>query len=98
VREHSEIAWNIAKIYSGILASETRDLASHIDEALKGRWQPIETAPKSKRVLVFVPIKNHRLVIGWQTMDIGLWLDEKMEPMSYPPTHWMPLPERPHEV
>jgi hypothetical protein len=64
-----------------------------------GEWQSIDTAPKGRRVLVCVaPIRNHRLVIGWKTVDLGLWLDERMEPMHYPPTHWMELPERPKEV
>lgn len=35
MREHSETAWKIASLYSTVLASETRDLAAHIDVALK---------------------------------------------------------------
>ena len=34
MREHSEAAWNIAGLYSSVLASETRDLAAHIDAAI----------------------------------------------------------------
>jgi hypothetical protein len=34
MREHSPTAWNIASRYSSVLASETRDLAAHIDAAL----------------------------------------------------------------
>lgn len=34
MRQHSDLAWSIANIYSGVLASETRDLAAHIDAAL----------------------------------------------------------------
>lgn len=34
MKEHSEIAWKIASLYSNVLASETRDLAAHIDVAL----------------------------------------------------------------
>ena len=60
-------------------------------------WQTIETAPVNKRVLVFVPIKNHRLVIALKT-EYGLWLREDMQPMSYPPTHWMHLPTPPSEA
>ena len=30
---HSETGWKIASLYSGVLASETRDLAAHIDLA-----------------------------------------------------------------
>ena len=32
--EHSDTAWKIASLYSHALASETRDLAAHIDAAL----------------------------------------------------------------
>src|SRR5258708_7133450 len=58
------------------------------------RWQPIDAAPINKRVLVFVPIEHHRLVIATKT-DAGLWLREDHQPMSYPPSHWMPLPDPP---
>ena len=34
MKQHSEAAWNIASKFSHALASETRDLAAHIDEAL----------------------------------------------------------------
>lgn len=34
MKQHSDIAWSIASIYSRVLASETRDLAAHIDQAL----------------------------------------------------------------
>jgi hypothetical protein len=63
-------------------------------------WQPIETAPVNKRVLVHVPIKKHRLVIGTQVSlgDKFLWLDEAMQPMVYPPTAWMSLPDPPVET
>ncbi len=32
---HSDAAWKIASLYSNVLASETRDLAAHIDVALE---------------------------------------------------------------
>lgn len=34
MHEHSEAAWKIASLYSKVLASETRDLAAHIDAAI----------------------------------------------------------------
>lgn len=34
MQEHSKAAWGIASRYSNILASETRDLARHIDAAI----------------------------------------------------------------
>jgi Restriction alleviation protein Lar len=39
MRQHSETAWNIASRYSAVLASETRDLATAIDEALRANAQ-----------------------------------------------------------
>ncbi len=36
LRQHSELAWNIASTFSHVLASETRDLAAHIDVAFAG--------------------------------------------------------------
>lgn len=35
MKEHSKEAWEIASRYSAVLASETRDLAAHIDKALQ---------------------------------------------------------------
>jgi hypothetical protein len=60
-------------------------------------WQPIETAPVNERVLVFVPITHHRLVIALQT-EYGVWLREDLQPMSYPPTRWMNLPTPPKDL
>jgi hypothetical protein len=34
MKEHSAAAWQVASIYSSILASETRDLAAHVDIAI----------------------------------------------------------------
>lgn len=34
MKQHSDTAWNIASKFSHVLASETRDLAALIDEAL----------------------------------------------------------------
>lgn len=34
MKERSEVAWKIASLYSSVLGSETRDLATHIDEAI----------------------------------------------------------------
>lgn len=35
MRQYSELAWSIASLYSHALASETRDLAAHIDAAIQ---------------------------------------------------------------
>jgi hypothetical protein len=62
--------------------------------AQESDWQPIETAPTNTRLLVFVPIKHHRLVLAMKT-EYGLWLKEDLQPMSFPPSHWMLLPRPP---
>lgn len=67
-------------------------------------WQPIDTAPEGKRVLLWFPWKD-RLAVGefklnnyqhpapdW-TSDDG----EALTLMFDPPTHWMPLPQPPTE-
>ena len=55
----------------------------------------LDNAPEGKRVLVCVaPIPEHRLVIAMRT-KLGLWLAEQLQPMEFPPTHWMPLPSKP---
>ena len=35
MKEHSKVAWDVAYKFSGMLASETRDLAAHIDILLR---------------------------------------------------------------
>ena len=68
-----------------------------LEAAEHAAWQPIETAPPEKMVLVCVAaIERHRLVIGLLSKD-GIWLDEMLRPMRYPPTHWRPLPSRPEQ-
>jgi hypothetical protein len=60
-------------------------------------WQPIETAPTGRRVLVCVAeIPQHRMVIALKSKQ-DLWLDEYLQPMTYPPSHWMPLPAPPED-
>lgn len=66
------------------------------------QWQPIETAPTGKRVLVCVAsIQKHRCVIalkvGFGRTGDELWLAENMQPMTFHPSHWMPLPPPPTE-
>lgn len=52
MRVHSDTAWNIASKFSHVLASETRDLAAHIDIALaaeRERCADIAESVDSKR-------------------------------------------------
>jgi hypothetical protein len=102
MRKHSETAWNIASLYSHYLASETRDLAAHIDVALDrvcsgARWQPIETAPKDGRRIWLADTKN--LVTGYWSQPVGAWrTDWLVGDAGDKPTHWMPLPDLPKAV
>jgi hypothetical protein len=105
VRQFSKTAWDIASQYSNVLASETRDLAAQIDDALNRQWQPIETAPKDgTRILAY------EITDADDTQpQIVCWLDEPDKPGWYicfdhtpchgeiwkPPTHWQPIPEPP---
>ena len=60
-------------------------------------WNPIETAPNNgKRFLAGTIIKNHRLVIAIKNAH-GIILDENLQPVYWPMTHWQPLPEPPKE-
>jgi hypothetical protein len=70
------------------------------EEALKLRlfapWQPIETAPKDREVLLLMPSGEQR-VGKWSTDSLrGNWQTADGLDLFYdPPTHWMPLPEPP---
>lgn len=73
--------------------------------ALASRWQPIETAPKDKDILIS----------DGETVSQGGWLTEEewdgadygeqinyagwwfVGGINFKPTHWMPLPEPPRE-
>ncbi len=53
-------------------------------------WQPIETAPKGKMVILYFP-----RIIGRNALSEMIRVEPY--PVSYPrqPTHWMPLPTPP---
>jgi hypothetical protein len=59
-------------------------------------WQPIETAPKDGRFLVFLSdgaVEVAKRIPNSKTMVIGGAFSFDR---SEKPTHWMPLPEPPH--
>ena len=63
-------------------------------------WQPIETAPKIGKVLLYFPCYKHPQ-IGWYNEPSNQYhiiesFSSKNEPYVEP-THWMPLPETPKE-
>lgn len=65
-------------------------------------WQPIETAPKDKPILIYIPedewyIKHHIYAAMWGDMD-NAWMSTSCADRYYGTrlaTHWMPLPEPP---
>ena len=62
------------------------DSAAALRSAQVPEWQPIETAPKGERVLVYNPLNGRRdIVNGWEDKSIFA-------------THWMPIPEPPSEA
>ena len=64
-------------------------------ELQQPQWRPIETAPKDgKRFLAATTIPNHRQVIAMKSAQ-GIILDENLQPLYWPMTHWMPLPSPP---
>jgi hypothetical protein len=66
--------------------------------------QPIETAPKDRRILGYGLIGFYEIP-GWATVkwnsSYSLWQGDPNEATEYDPekcdlTHWMPLPPPPH--
>ena len=62
-------------------------------------WQPIETAPEYKAVLIYVPPFDP--MQGVRSGRYGTWMVGAQSfvgrdlPVGYRPTHWMPLPAPP---
>jgi hypothetical protein len=76
------------------------DLARAIDEAIAGQWQDIETAPKDgTRVLIYRGPEPNEPDVGFWALD--RWFSQSNEISlwgAFPPTHWMPLPDRPADA
>lgn len=56
-------------------------------------WQPIETAPKHRRVLIAWDYLDEDPEIAFQNGQ-GVWCDDHGDEFTLP-THWMPLPAPP---
>ena len=56
-------------------------------------WQPIETAPKDKNILVYDPGYG-QLVVIWSEF-YSLWITVFGRKLTQTPTHWQELPEDP---
>ena len=56
-------------------------------------WQPIETAPKDKYILVYDPGYGQLVVIWLEFYNV--WMTVFGRKLTHPPTHWQELPEDP---
>jgi hypothetical protein len=66
--------------------------------ALANQWQPIETAPKDKKIWLWWPEIDEYPVVGeWH--KLGFWMVSRLGAgrVGSDPIHWMPQPEPPKE-
>jgi len=58
------------------------------------KWQPIETAPKDDGKTYVLLYDKH--------VCVGVWFEGRWKPIhsteTVHPTHWMPLPPKPHRL
>lgn len=71
-------------------------------EAVERGWQPIETAPHMREVLLWAdtsvpPFDNWHMASGYfhSEMKVWIWGGEQVRGWAFPPTHWRPLPDAP---
>ena len=69
-------------------------------EEIMNDWQPIETAPKDRDIIVFIPTGYEKIdIVRWERNE--WWGDHWMnarcvdEGRAGTPTHWMELPSDP---
>jgi hypothetical protein len=63
-------------------------------DVAKPKWQPIETAPRGKLMLLSSGKSVH---IGEGVPKSKVWFAYDLSPPHYNPTHWMDLPQPPKE-
>jgi hypothetical protein len=95
MKEYSKTAWDIASRFSGVLASETRDLAGMIDAVLP-EWKPIDTAPRDE-MFIWAYRREGRWLVGLAYRNVsGGWSDAYgNESAPERATHWAPMPAPP---
>ncbi len=63
-------------------------------------WQPIETAPKGIRIILYLPRIDGVVIGHWHQPGNpecqGFWVGDGLLHKKNP-THWMPLPKPPNE-
>ena len=73
---------------------------------LERAWQPIETAPKNRVILVWGRYWSDEQgwmpeprMAQWDSLAFGgSWVVDYRYPFSVRPTHWMPLPAPPADL
>ena len=95
----------LEKLWSIIVKSDRMDTLVYKSDLIRflieseceelNPWQPIETAPKDREILVYAPAyQDLRFLISvckWNE-SAGFCIDELRQP-----THWMELPKPPRE-
>ena len=65
-------------------------------------WQPIETAPKTRTsILVWCDGNKCAYVVSWcDWITVPTWtiFGSHRSRLTFPPTHWMPVPKGPPEA
>ena len=61
-------------------------------------WQPIETAPKTRKHILAIKGKTIKIVAWYPVLKEWGNPQEWGDDGTWKPTHWMPLPEPPEEV
>jgi len=86
---------------SAIIAA-TSTLQAQCERQRVAEWQPIETAPTMRNVLLFADtsteeMRNHKIGSGYFStgQEQWIWEGELVREWSYKPSHWMPLPAAP---
>lgn len=92
-----EISWSCVWLNDGGKEAIARALA----DAATPKWQPIETAPRDREILIYSPEYDEQFVAFWGVCpDDGdsQWVVARSKDMVVivrNPTHWLPLPAAP---
>ena len=74
-------------------AAQALDLTERLEHAqAQVAWQPIETAPTFRKIIVWC---GYLQIVTWHGT---LFFDEGAEVALIKPTHWMPLPDAPRQL
>lgn len=86
-----------AKTHARFVDGWKLDMRSALMAALGDRkeWQPIETAPKGRAVLIYKPNTNEQYVAAYITGEHGPGWCDQSGCQIFRPSHWRPLPEPP---